>query len=339
MSTEQPTSIVRWGIIGCGQIATHAVCPCLRWSAYCDLTAVAGRDTPAAQLKAREIQAKRSYGSYQELIDDPEIDAVYIGLPNGMHEEWAVKAAEAGKHVLCEKSMALNSAAVRRMIEAAEKNNVRLMEAFMYRHHPQWDVVRGAIAEGKLGDVRIVRAGLCGQLVDTVNHRWSATLGGGALYDVTCYGLNLARMIYRAEPHSVMAYADRNTREEVDRTSVVLLDFGHGRLAQLSGSLSTYNHQFCEIEGNRGRITVGHPFIPGWEKTRVVVEYGMNSDAVEVPGANHFFHMVEHFALCVLDPARPIAPGEMGLHQCLVNEAVEQSWIAGKSVEVEGVGP
>lgn len=332
--TQESVQKVRWGILGCGQIATHAVSPSIRWSEIADLVAVASRTEATAATKAAEIQAPRSYGNYAALLADPEIDAVYIGLPNGLHEEWAIRAAEAGKHVLCEKSLTLNAASALRVVQACEKAGVRLMEAYMYRHHPQWDVVRSAIRDGKLGDVRIVRAGLCGQLTDTENHRWSALLGGGALYDVTCYGLNLARMIYNAEPLTVVAMADRNTREQVDRTSVALLDFGHGRLAQVSGSLSTYNHQFCEIEGNRGRITLPHPFIPGWEKTHVVVEYGMNRDVIEVSGANHFFHMIEHFSLCVVDKARPLEPGEDGLRQSLVNEAIEQSWLSGKLAEV-----
>src|SRR5690606_619758 len=113
-------------------------------------------------------------------------------------------------------------------------------------------------------------------------------------------------------------FADRGTREGVDRSSSAILDFGHGRLAIGTGSLSTYNHQFCEIEGTLGRITIQHPFIPGWEKTPLVIQHGMNRDEIEVPGANHFLHMIEHFAMCVADPQRPLAPGEDGLAQTLV---------------------
>lgn len=325
---------VNWGIIGCGAIATHAIAPALRWSRLTELVAVASRTVASAQAKAREVQAKRHYGAYEGLLADPDIQAVYIGLPNGLHEEWAIKAAKAGKHVLCEKSLALNSAAAAAMVAACEKAGVRLMEGFMYRHHPQWDIVRETLRSGRIGDVRIVRADLSGQLQDTENHRWSALLGGGALYDVTCYGANVARMIYGTEPLQVTALADCGTPERVDRTSATLMDFGHGRLALATGSLTTYNNQYCEVEGTHGRITIQHPFIPGWERAPVIIQHGMKREELETPGANHFLHMIEHFTMCVLDPKRPLLPGENGLKQTLVNEAIEQAWLAKKTVDV-----
>lgn len=334
---ETVSNPVRWGIIGCGSIATHAICPALRWSSLASLHAVASRNEESARHKARELKAEIAYGSYDELLADPEIDAVYIGLPNGLHEEWTVKAAQAGKHVLCEKSLALNSAAARRMVEVCEDANVLLMEAFMYRHHPQWDVVRGVLSEGKIGEIVMLRAGLFGQLTDTSNHRWSAQLGGGALYDVTCYGVNAARMIFGREPISTVAMADNSTRDGVDRTSAALLDFGYGRTAVVTGSLATFNHQYCDIEGTRGRIRIRNPFIPGWDRVEVIVEVGMTRDVVEVPGANHYLHMLEHFSLCLRDRARQLRPAENGLANVLVCEAIEQAWLSGNLVEVPEV--
>lgn len=334
MTDKQPKPPVRWGILGCGSIAEHAICPAIRWSPLSTLMAIASRDAAAAQTKAREVQAPRAYGSYDALLRDDEIDAVYIGLPNGLHEEWTIKAAAAGKHVLCEKSLALNSAAARRMVDACSSANVLLMEAFMYRHHPQWDHVREVLASGRIGDIVVVRAGLMGDLADTANHRWSARIGGGALYDVTCYGINVARLLYRREPVSATAIADRFTREGVDRTSTVMLDFGHGKLAVATGSLVSFNHQYCDIEGTRGRMTIRNPFIPGWDRTTISVQHGMNIDTIEVNGANHFLHQVEHFALCVQDRKRPLAPAEDGLANMLACEAAEQSWLSGKTVEV-----
>lgn len=334
MSDKPAKPPVRWGILGCGSIAQHAICPAIRWSPLSTLIGVASRDPAAAQNKAREVQAPRAYGSYKALLDDPEIDAVYIGLPNGLHEEWTVKAAAAGKHVLCEKSLALTSPAARRMVESCRSHNVLLMEAFMYRHHPQWDHVREVLASGRIGDIVMIRAGLLGDLADTANHRWSARIGGGALYDVTCYGINVARLLYGREPVSATSIADRFTREGVDRTSSVMLDFGHGKLALATGSLVSFNHQFCDIEGTRGRISIRHPFIPGWERTSITVQHGMSVDLIEVNGANHFLHQIEHFCLCVQDRKRSLAPAEDGLANVLVCEAAEQSWLSGKTVEV-----
>lgn len=325
---------VRWGIIGCGAIAQAAIGPALQWSPLAELAAVASRDLVDAQEKARELGGCKAVAGYEAVIDDPSIEAVYIGLPNGLHEEWTIRAAKAGKHVLCDKSLALGAAAARRMAAACEQAGVRLMEAYMYRHHPQWDFVAKAIASGRIGDVQAMRAGLSGRLADESNHRWSATLGGGALYDVTCYGLNAARLVFGREPAAVVAMADRETREGVDATSHAIMDFGFGKTAVASGSLRAFNHQFCEIEGTRGRILLEHPFIPGWESVEVVVESGMDAEVVPIRGANHFLHEVEHFCLCVRDPKRPLAPAEDGVRQALLNEAVEQSFLSGSRVEV-----
>lgn len=325
---------VKWGIIGCGAIAESAIIPAMKWSPMCEVVALASRALPVAVEKAGELGIPRAHGTYDALLADADVEAVYIGTPSGLHEEWAIKAAAAGKHVLCEKSLALNSAAARRMAEAAQAAGTRLMEAYMYRHHPQWDHVLGMIRAGRIGDVQSVRAGLSGQLLEDDNHRWSALIGGGALYDVTCYGLNAARFIFGREPESVVAMADRQTREGVDATSHAILDFGYGRMAVISGSLRANNHQFCEIEGTRGRIVMPHPFIPGWESVTVHVEEGMTMEDVRIAGANHFLHEIEHFCLCARDPRRPLAPAEDGLRQALLNEAVEQSWISGGKVEV-----
>lgn len=331
---EKLDAPIRWGIIGCGMIATHAICPAIRWSPMTRLVGVASRDSETAQRKMRETQAERPYGSYQELLADPEIQAVFIGTPNGLHEEWTIKAAEAGKHVLCGKSLALNSAAAGRMVDACREAGVLLMEAYMYRHHPQWDTVRAILREGRIGEIRLIRAGLCGPLHNTGDHRWSGTLGGGALYDVTCYAANVARMLYGCEPISVSAHADASTPDKVDRTSAAILDFDYGRMALISGSLASFNNQYCEIEGTYGRITIEHPFIPGWEGTSIYLQYGMNGETITIPGANHFLHQIEHFSLCLIDPARPLAPAENGLLQVLVNETIEQAWLSGKVVEV-----
>ncbi|MCB2154725.1 Gfo/Idh/MocA family oxidoreductase [bacterium] len=325
---------IRWGIIGCGMIATHAICPAIRWSPMTRLLGVSSRDADTAQRKMREAQAERSYGSYEELLADPEIQAVFIGTPNGTHEEWVIKAAKAGKHILCGKSLALNSAAAQRMVEASQEAGVLLMEAYMYRHHPQWDTVRALIKEGRIGEVRLIRAGLCGPLHNTHDHRWSSTLGGGGLYDVTCYAANVARMLYGREPINVSARADTSTPDKVDRTSVAILDFDYGRMALISGSLASFNNQYCEIEGTFGRISIEHPFIPGWERTAIYLQHGMNAETIEIPGANHFLHQIEHFSLCLSDPTRPMSPAEDGLLQILVNESIEQAWLSGKVVEV-----
>ncbi|MEQ8819650.1 MAG: Gfo/Idh/MocA family oxidoreductase [Sumerlaeia bacterium] len=329
-----PGKRVRWGIIGCGLIASHAVAPAIRWSKLSVLHRVGSRNRDRARLLANDLGAEGYCGSYEELLADPDIDVVYIGLPNGLHEEWAIRAFEAGKHVLCEKSLSLSLDSTQRIAAAAEKAGLRLMEAYMYRHHPQWDRVRDIVTSGRIGEIRSLRIGLAGLLRDTGDHRWNRVLGGGALYDLTCYGINAARFLFRREPIKVCAMADLTMEEQVDRTSKALLDFGDGRLATVMGSFVLSNHQYCDIEGTDGRIRVEHPFIPGWEQTGIVVEAGIEAQRIVIGGANHFLHQVEHVSLCVLDPSRTLLPGENGIAQAKANQATEEAFRTGRTVAV-----
>lgn len=325
---------VRWGIIGCGSIATNAIAPAIRWSSNGRMFAVASRAGESSLLKAREVSAERAHDSYQSLLEDPEVDAVYIGLPNGLHEEWSIKSAQAGKSVLCEKSLALSGESARRMVAEFQKRTLVLMEAYMYRHHPQWEAVRRLIDSGSIGEVRLIQATLTVDLRDSHDHRWTRGLGGGALYDVTCYGVNVARFLLAREPLRATAMADTRTVERVDRASTAILEFPGGVLAQIMGSLRGFNDQVVTIIGTEGKIEVTRPFVPGWERCEIIHSAGIHRDVHEVAGANHFLHQVEHFAEAVRDPDHELPPGEDGLRNTLVLEAIEQSWISGKTIEV-----
>ena len=317
---------VRWGILGCGAIAQAALAPAIRWSSNGTLLAVASRDPVAAASKARLVGALRAYGSYTALLEDSEVEAVYVGLPNGLHEEWVVKAAEAGKHVLCEKSLGLSHASAQRMARAAKTRAVRLVEAFMYRHHPQWDLVRRLLAEGAIGEVRALRAGLAGR-APAADHRFSP-LGGGALYDVTCYGVDVARFLFGAEPLGCAgraAWVNPRTTPPVDTSSTVSLDFPGGRVASVSGSLLCTAEQYLMVTGTLGRLYVERPFIPEWNPARVWVERDGNRVEHVVGGANQFLHQVEHFASLVLDPAKDAHPAEDGVGNARVLELVGRS--------------
>src|SRR5262249_55941033 len=210
---ERAMARVGWGILGCGSIATNAIGPAIRWSHNGHLVAVASRGADVAEAKRCELGAMRAYAPYDRLLEDREVDAVYIGLPNGLHEGWALRAAEAGKHVLCEKSLTLSAASARRTAEGFRARGLRLVEGVMYRHHPQWQAARGLLTGG--GAVRFVRASLAGHVARS-DHRWSRDLGGGALFDVTCYAVNAARFVLGTEPISVSAVAELDPRESVD---------------------------------------------------------------------------------------------------------------------------
>ncbi|CAN5183049.1 Gfo/Idh/MocA family oxidoreductase [soil metagenome] len=315
---------LRWGIIGPGNIARYAIAPAIRYSSNGRLLIIGSREPVRAAAIALETEAETSVGSYEALLKRDDVDAVYIGLPNGLHEEWTIAAAKAGKHVLCEKSLTLTEASALRMRAACAKANVLLMEAFMYRHHPQWIRVRDLLNEGAIGQVRSISAHLCGNLTNGADHRWSTELGGGALHDVTCYGINMARYLTGAEPISVKASAEL-VKRGVDRTSHAVLEFPGGILANVHGSLSSYGSQGLCVYGTDGMLMVEKPVIPGFEPTMLYLHRESRVEPIQISGANHFLHQVEHFAACVAD-GKLQYPAEDGVANVAACEKAQKSW-------------
>ena len=315
---------IGWGILGCGSIAKGAIAPAIHWSKNGRLVAVASRDPSVAEANRAETGAARAYAPYEALLEDREVDAVYIGLPNGMHEAWALRAANAGKHVLCEKSLTLTLASARRVAEAFAARRLRLVEAFMYRHHPQWRVVDDLLPE--IGVIRALRSSLMVHL-RRPDHRWSASLGGGALYDVTCYPVNAARFVLGKEPVAVEAVADLYGPDAVDRTTQVSLLFPDGVIASASGALDAGQDQSFVVVGSEGAIEVSRPFMPGWAPTWVALRDRHGGERrIEVGGANHYLHQLEHFASLVLEPERQTSPAEDGVANTGVCEAIARSY-------------
>jgi predicted dehydrogenase len=326
---------IGWGIMGCGWIAAEAIAPAIGWSHNGRLVAVASRDPAVAREKARQTGASRAYAPYEAMLSDPEVDAVYIGLPNGLHEEWAIRCAAAGKHVLCEKSLTMSVDSAVRMTHAFRSRGLRLVEAFMYRHHPQWVVVRDLVDRGAVGRVRVVRGSFCVSLGKPENHRWSAAIGGGALWDLTCYTVDAARYLTRAEPVHVVAVADTRTPEGVDATSQVSLAFEGGVLVSATGSLCAGFEQEIVIVGDAGVLQVPRPFAPGFDATQVALTRLHDAERrFDVGGANHFLHQMEHFASLVLDPDLDPWPAEDGLLNVAACEAIAESWRTGAAAPV-----
>jgi xylose dehydrogenase (NAD/NADP) len=315
-----------WGILGCGWIATAAIAPAIAASSNGRLVAIASRDPKTASEKARQLGASRAYAPYEAMLEDREVDAVYIGLPNGLHEEWAIRCAEAGKHVLCEKSLAMSTEAARKMRKAFDARHLRLVEAFMYRHHPQWRLVRDLVSSGWLGQLRLARSSFAGTIPRGADHRWSKVLGGGALWDLTCYGVDAARYVLGAEPQRVTAFADAHTPEGVDRSSQALLEFPGGVVASAAGSLSASPDQSFVVIGSDGTLELQRPFAPGRGATHVTKRRGEEVQRVEVPGADHFLLQIEHFAALVGDPTLSAWPAEDGMANVAACVAIERSW-------------
>ena len=265
---------VRWGILSTASIAVEKVIPGMRSAANAEVLGIASRAPGRAAAVAAELEIPRSYGSYAELLADPDIDAVYIPLPNHLHARWTIEAARAGKHVLCEKPLAMTAADAETMIDASREAGVLLMEAFMYRLHPSWVAVRELVAAGRIGRLRAVDSWFSYYNDDPTNIRNIRETGGGALFDIGCYSVNLSRMLFGGEPDRVKATVIRDPASGVDVLTSGILAFGQG-VATFTCSTRTEPDQRVDIYGDSGRISIEIPFnIPPDRPTRVSVIAG-----------------------------------------------------------------
>jgi predicted dehydrogenase len=250
---------VRWGVLSTANIATTKVIPGMRRAGGAELLAIASRDAGHARDTADRLEIPRSYGSYQDLLADPDVDAVYVPLPNHLHASWAIAAAEAGKHVLCEKPLAMTADDAQRMVDACDAAGVLLMEAFMYRLHPSWTAVREIVASGRIGRLRAVDSWFSYYNDDATNIRNRTEAGGGALFDIGCYSVNLSRMLFGAEPDRVHGTVVRDVDLGVDVLTSGILGFGDG-VATFTCSTRTEPDQRVDVYGERGRISIDIPF-------------------------------------------------------------------------------
>jgi predicted dehydrogenase len=251
---------IRWGILGTARIATEHVIPGIAASRYGSVSAIASRDQAAGQSVASRLGIPRAYGSYEELLADPEVDAVYNPLPNHLHILWSVKALEAGKHVLCEKPLAPTPEETAPLLEASERYpKLKVMEAFMYKFHPQWRRVRSMVAEGAIGELRSIHTTFAYYLIDPGNIRNIAEFGGGALLDIGCYAVSVPRLLYGAEPVRVCAVVERDPQFGTDRLASALLEFKAGT-ATLTCGTQLAPYQRVSIYGTSGWIEVEIPF-------------------------------------------------------------------------------
>ncbi|MDZ7937558.1 MAG: Gfo/Idh/MocA family oxidoreductase [Rhodoferax sp.] len=264
---------VTWGVLSTAKIGMEKVTPALMRSQWCDVQAIASRSLPSAQAAANELGIPKAYGSYEELLADPAIEAIYNPLPNDLHVPMTLAAARAGKHVLCEKPIALNANEAAQLREVAGK--VHIMEAFMVRFHPQWLRTRELVQTGALGELRSVQAWFSYFNRDAANIRNDARKGGGALFDIGCYPIVAGRFLFGAEPVRVMALADMDPDFGVDRTFSALLDFGGGRHLDFTVSTQSTPYQRVHVVGTQQRVEIEIPFnAPQGESTRIFIDNG-----------------------------------------------------------------
>jgi predicted dehydrogenase len=304
--TEQK---VRWGVISTANIGRRAVLPAIQRSRNGVLVAVGSRDAAKASALARELAIPRAYNSYQAVLDDPEVEAIYIPLPNSLHREWAIRAAEAGKHILCEKPLALDATECAQMEAAARTHGVLLMEAFMYRFHPQTARVRELIAAGAIGQPQLIRASFSFRLTNPANIRLQPALGGGSLMDVGCYCVNIARTLYQSEPTEVQASADWGA-SGVDELMLGSMHFPGGRWAQFDCALTIARRETYQVIGDEGLIDVPVAFLPGAADTQLYIHDKQGARIERVEGVDEYQLMAEHFADCVRGGQQLLYPAD-----------------------------
>jgi predicted dehydrogenase len=265
---------VRWGVLGVASIAVRRAIPAMQKGDWCEVSAIASRDRAKAEEAARRFGIPKSYGSYEELLADPEVEAIYNCLPNQLHVPWSIKAAEARKHVLCEKPLGITVAEARGLLAVRDRSGVKIGEAFMVRTHPRWLRTRELIRMGRIGQLRAIEGVVSYFNREPGNVRNIRGFGGGALLDIGCYPITLSRFIFGEEPSRVLGLLERDPAMEVDRLSSALLDFPSGQ-ASFTCSTQLVYHQRMQFLGTRGRIEIEVPLNPPNDRpSRILIDDG-----------------------------------------------------------------
>ncbi len=266
---------VRWGILSTAKIGWQKVIPAMQQGKMTRVVALASREAARGRATADELGIAKVYGSYDELLADPDVEAVYNPLPNHLHVPWTVRALEAGKDVLCEKPIALTAAEAEALVVAEARTGRRVAEAFMVRHHPQWQRARALVVSGALGEVRLIRTIFAYNNVDPENIRNKLEIGGGGLYDIGCYAIATARYAFGAEPARAIAAVERDPVMKTDRLASGLLEFPGGRQLVFTASTQLALRQSVEILGTKGRVEIKVPFNTDPARpTEIVVDDG-----------------------------------------------------------------
>jgi xylose dehydrogenase (NAD/NADP) len=328
------TQQLRWGILGVAKINDRLL-PGFAKAANAELRGIASRSLEKAESAARAANIPKAYGSYAALLDDPEIDAIYIPLPNALHAEWTKQAAERGKHVLCEKPLAPTAAQAREVVDFCRAKNICLMDGFMWPHHPRTALLRRFLDEGNIGPVQRV-AGSFSYLMEQLdpgNIRLQPALGGGSLLDVGCYPVYAIRWAFGAEP--VRAWASANYEQGVDVAMNGILWFADGRVAAFDCGFIHPARQWLEITGTRGVVFVQDMWLPPKRAVfDIRKEAGYDTETMAVEGHDQIQRMLEDFGRFVLEGQPVVPPPEEAVKTLRVLDALAQSAHEGRAVPV-----
>jgi predicted dehydrogenase len=291
---------VTWGVLSTARIARKSVIPSMMTSPMCEFAAIASRSLETAQRVASELSIPQAYGSYEALLADPSIEAVYNPLPNHLHVPYTIKALEAGKHVLCEKPIAMSGIEAEELIAAAARfPHLVVMEAFMYRFHPQWEAVKSLLRDGAIGELKAIRTEFTYFNIDPANVRNQSDIGGGGILDIGCYGVDLCRFLFEREPLAVKSLVDVDPDFGTDRLATILMDFGPG-MGSVLCSTQLEHRQSAKLYGSTGTIDIAIPFnAPNAEKRTIVLDAGGVSKTIEFEECDQYVLQAEAFCRAV----------------------------------------
>jgi predicted dehydrogenase len=326
---------VKWGVLGAASIAVTTVIPAIRNAEWCEVVAIASRDKKKAEEAARALGIAKAYGSYEELLADPEIEAIYNPLPNHLHVPWSLKAAVAGKHVLCEKPLSLTVTEAKALLAARNLTGVKMGEAFMVKTHPQWLRTRELIRAGKIGELRLAIGDFCYFDRSPKSVANIAEFGGGALMDIGCYPVTMSRFIFEQEPVRVMGLVERDSQMRIDRLTSGILEFPRGQ-AIFSCSTQIVLHQRMEFLGTAGRIELETPFNPPNDRpTRIFLDDGRDLSAggkttEEFPACDQYAIQAEVFSRAIREGGDVPVSIEDAIRNMAVIEALFRSTESGR---------
>jgi predicted dehydrogenase len=317
---------INWGILSTAKIGVNKVIPAMQAGKHCAVTAIASREPDKARAVARQLGIPKSYGSYEELLADPDVQAVYIPLPNHLHVPWSIKALDAGKHVLCEKPIGLTTAEAQQLLDAAKKHpKLKIMEAFMYRHHPQWQLARKLVATGKIGELRTVHSDFSYRNLDPKNIRNRADMGGGGLMDIGCYCISLARFLFDAEPRRILGQMKYDPAFGTDRLASGILEFEHGT-STFTCSTQLAPYQRVNIFGTEGRIEIEVPFnAPPDRPSKLLCQTRWRTRELTLKPCDQYTIQGDLFARAILEDQPVPTPLEDAVANMRVIEAVALS--------------
>jgi predicted dehydrogenase len=321
---------IRWGVLGVARIATEKVIPATQLGQYSEVTAIASRDLGKAKAAAERLRIPNAYGSYEDLLADPDIDAIYNPLPNHLHLPWSIRAADAGRHVLCEKPIGLNAEEAVQLIAARDRTGMKMQEAFMVHTHPQWTTAVDLIHAGRIGVVRSIVGAFSFSLTDPGNVRTVAEWGGGGLLDLGCYLVHTARWIHGREPDRVMCTMEMDPETRIDRLASMILSFGS---SHVTGTCSMYQtpYQRIHVFGTKGRVEIEIPFnAPLDGPCRIFVgdgadPTGVRAETIDIPACNQYTIQADRFSRAILDDTDVALPLEDSLANMRVLDALTRS--------------